>query len=259
KFKKSLAFVGLVGSVFTMTAQANTVAVSGTLNKLATGTTFDTWKVNIQTAGNFTVDVRAYEASQSNTSTAGYYTQDLNGDGELTWLDPDTSFYHDDGHLDATDAIVRCDDVANNCNSPGSTYYNGYTAATSPIVTATHQQSEASVDGSIHVRRDPWYDLTVAAGSYLFLIADYTLNPNEAAGGINGFGGTPDNFSPPSGFSGGITDHADYQVTFSSSTLNFAVNGNTITVSQVPVPSAVWLFGSAIAGAVGIRRRKQAV
>lgn len=32
-----------------------------------------------------------------------------------------------------------------------------------------------------------------------------------------------------------------------------------ITSSPVPVPGAVWLFGSALAGAVGLRRRKQAL
>ncbi len=258
KLNTSLALVGLLGCALAVPTQANTVVVSGTLNKLTGGTTFDAWKVNMQTAGNFTVDVMAYEASQSNIGTAGYYASDLNVDGELTWLDPDTYWYHDDGTLNATDAIVRCDDVANNCNSPNSTYFNGYTSTSSPIVTATHQQSEASADGSIHFRRDPWYGVTAAAGNYLFLIADFRLDPAEAEGGINGFGGTADNFSPPTGFVGGITDHADYRVTFSSDTLNFSVNGNSITVSQVPVPGAVWLFGSALVGIVGLRRRKNA-
>jgi hypothetical protein len=31
---------------------------------------------------------------------------------------------------------------------------------------------------------------------------------------------------------------------------------DNISVSAVPVPSAVWLFGSALAGLVGLRRRK---
>ena len=127
-------------------AQANTAVVSGTINQVTGGTSFDTWKINMQTAGAFTVDLMAYEASQSNTSTAGYYASDLNGDGELTWLDPDTYFYTDDGHLDAVDALVRCDDTQNNC----AVYQNGLTAATSPAVVTSHLQSETPVDGSIH-------------------------------------------------------------------------------------------------------------
>lgn len=251
KFAQSIAMTGLLGSLLVAPAFANTVTVSGTLLKDTAGTSFDTWNINMPVAGAFTVDVRAYEASQSNINTAGYYASDLNGDGELTWLDPDTSFYLNDGHLDATDALVRCDDTANNC----PVYQNSLTALTSPVTVVTHAQAETSVDGSIHFRRDPWFDVTMAAGSYSYLIADYTLNPTEAAGGVN----ANDNFSAPSGFVSPILDHADYQITFSSATLNFSVSGNTINVAAVPVPAAVWLFASAVAGFVGLGRRKQAM
>jgi hypothetical protein len=251
-FKKSLIAAGLASCVFVAPAQANSITFSGTLNKLTGGTTFDTWKFNIQTAGNFTVDVAAYEASQSSTTTAGYSTSDINGDGELTWLDPDTYFYNNTGNpLAATDALVRCDDTANNC----AVYQNGLTAGTSPIVVTTHQQTETYVDGSVHFRRDPWFDVSAAAGNYLYLVGDYRLDPAEAANGIN----ATDSFSAPTGFVNPITDHGDYKVTLSSSTLNFAISGNTITVTAVPVPGAVWLFGSALTGLVGLRRRHRAV
>ena len=230
-------------------AQASsTAAVSGTLYKQTGGTTFDTWKINVLTAGTFTVDLRAYEASQSSTTAAGYFASDLNGDGELTWLDADTYFYKDDGHLDAADALVRCDDTQNNC----AVYQNGLTAVTSPAVVTTRLQSDTPVDGSIHFRRDPWFDVTLAAGNYLYLVADFRLDPAEAASGING----NDNFSPPSNFVNPTLDHADYQITFSSNTLKFQVNGDNITVSQVPLPVAGWLFGSAFIG-IGILTRKK--
>jgi hypothetical protein len=115
---KTLAAATLLSGIYLAPAQAaNTLTINGTLLKNASGTTFDAWKFNILNPGNFTVDVAAYEASQSSTSTAGYYTSDINGDGELTWLDPDTYFYHDDGTINASDAIFRCDDVDNNCNT----------------------------------------------------------------------------------------------------------------------------------------------
>ncbi|MDO9161016.1 MAG: hypothetical protein Q8Q45_17580 [Methylococcaceae bacterium] len=229
--------------------QANTVVVSGTLYKETGGTTFDIWKLNVLTAGSFTVDVAAYEASQSNIATAGYATSDINGDGELTWLDPDTYFYKDTGNpLLATDALVRCDDTQNNC----AVYQNGLNAATSPVVITSHLQSETPVDGSVHFRRDPWFDVNIQAGNYLYLVADYLLSPTEAAAGING----GDSFSAPSGFVTPILDHADYRVTFSSETLNFSVNGNTITVSQVPVPGAVWMFLSGMMGVLAIGKKK---
>lgn len=251
--KTALAMGSLLGAMLAAnTANANTLVVDGTLLKLTGGTTFDTWKLNVTVGGAFSVDVMAYEASQSNVSTAGYFSSDLNGDGELTWLDPDTYFYTDDGHLDATDALVRCDDVANNC----PVYQNGNTSVSlAPILTiSTHSQAEASQDGSIHFRRDPWYDMTLAAGNYLYVIADFRLDPAEAAGGIN----ANDNFSAPTGFTAPILDHADYRVTFSSSTLDFSLSGDTITVTAapVPIPAAAWLFASALAGLVSIRRRR---
>lgn len=250
KLTQTIVSAGLLGCALAAPAQANTLSFSGTLFKNASGTSFDTWKFNIQTAGSFTVDVAAYEASQSNIATAGYYTSDINGDGELTWLDPDTYFYKDTGAaLQATDAIVRCDDTANNC----AVYQNGLNAATSPLVVTTHQQNETFLDGSVHYRRDPWFEVnTVTPGNYLYLIADYLLSSTEAQGGIN----SNDSFSSPSGFVSPITDHADYRITLSSDTLNFSLNGSVITVTAVPLPGALGLFASAFAG-LGLLGRRQ--
>ncbi len=238
---------------------ANTLTLNGTLFKNDSGTTFDSWKFKILGTGSFTVDVAAYESSQSSSTAAGYFTNDINGDGELTWLDADTYFYKDTGNpIDASDAIFRCDDVENNCGGAtgANNYFNGLTPATSPLSRLTHLQSEASVDGSIHFRRDPWYDVTVnTAGDYMFLIADFRLDPAEAVAGIN----VNDSFSAPSSFVNPILDHADYKVTLSSANMLFSINGDTITVSQVPVPGAVWLFGTVIAGIAGFVRRKSSL
>lgn len=225
-------------------AQANTLSVNGTLFLQAGGTSFDTWKVVMTTAGSFSVDVLAYEASQSNTSTAGYFAADLNGDGELTWLDPDTHWYLDDGSASLTSAnhLARCDDIANNCA----------TVNTATISLATRTQAQGAADGSIHFRRDPAFDITLAAGNYRYVMSDYRLTDAEAAAGIN----SGDTFSAPGGFVGPILDHGDYRITFSSDTLHFAVSGDTITVSQVPLPGAVWLFGGVLAGfGVSVRRK----
>ena len=42
-----------------------------------------------------------------------------------------------------------------------------------------------------------------------------------------------------------------------SGNLNFNPTINSITVSSVPVPAAVWLFGSGLLGFIGIARRKK--
>jgi len=170
----------------------------------------------------------------------------LNGDGELTWLDLETHWYLDDGSanpLSAANHLARCDDIANNCATVGN----------STISLATRTQAQGAADGSIHFRRDPAFDVTLAAGSYQYAIADYRLTDAEARAGIN----TGDSFSAPHAYVDPILDHGDYRITFSSATLNFALNGETITVSQVPLPGAVWLFASAVFGLrLGIRRKR---
>ena len=256
---KTLAATTLLSGIYMTPTHANTLVIDGTLYKnaiAANGTNFDAWKIKILNTGTFTVDVAAYEASQSSTTAAGYITHDINGDGELTWLDPDTYFYHDDNTINATDAIFRCDDVNNNCNNT-SNYLNGNTHTNSPLTRNTHLQTETPLDGSVHFRRDPWYDVTAnTTGDYLFLIGQYRLDPAEAEAGNNIGSSSGLNFTPPTNYVNGILDHADYRVTFSSDTLAFNLSGNTITVSQVPVPAAVWLFGSALIGMVGVTRRK---
>ena len=49
--------------------------------------------------------------------------------------------------------------------------------------------------------------------------------------------------------------YSDLGTTMGQATLDFAAGTLTITPTQVPVPAAVWLFGSAILGLVGFSRR----
>lgn len=229
KITTALALASLA-SGFT-TAHANSVVISGTINKVTDtagvnlGTSFDAWKINMQVAGAFTVDTLAFEANLGNIASAGFVTSDLNADGELTWLDTYTSFYTNTGTtLVAADAIVSMDDTGSSAS-----YHAPVTAATSPITLLSRAHTNI-LDGSLR-SMDSWYDATAVAGSYTFLVADYSLTPAEAAGGYNGFGGTADTFGPPTGYVNPITDHADYQVKFSSKTLNFAVDTATKTIT----------------------------
>ncbi|MFO0733864.1 MAG: hypothetical protein U0361_23475 [Nitrospiraceae bacterium] len=137
-------FFGFLMSVAAIgPAQANTLVVDGTIFKQTSGTTFDTWNINIPTGGNFIVDVLAYEASQSNVATAGYITADLNGDGELTWLDADTYFYQNTGlPLVAADALVRGDDINNNTSVSERPH-----GLTSPVTLTSLTQSEGARTG----------------------------------------------------------------------------------------------------------------
>lgn len=235
---KILATAALTSGVYLAPAQAaNSLEINGSLFQQAGGSTFDVWKIAAPNGGTFKLNVLAYESTDNTTANA----VDLNGDGEFTYIDPDTHFWKDDGSanplLNAANHLARCDDIANNC----------------PLVDTPNFKLNdlgaafGASDGSIHFRRDPAYEVSLAAGNYLFVFADYFLSDTEAAAGIN----TNDTIRNTS-----VGGHGDYRVTFSSDLLNFSLSGNTITASPVPVPGAVWLFGSAMAGLVGFSRRK---
>ncbi|OAI09900.1 hypothetical protein A1359_18155 [Methylomonas lenta] len=238
QFIKILTAAALIsGSSLAPAQAANSLEINGSLFQLVDGTTFDSWKIVMPTAGSFKVNVLAYESTDNTVANA----QDINGDGEFTYIDPDTHFWLNDGSANplsnAANHLARCDDIGNNCPA---------------VDTANFKLDDLGAvfgasDGSIHAQRDPAYEVTLAAGNYLFVMADYRLTEAEAAGGIN-TGDTIRNTD--------VGGHGDYRVTFSSDNLRFSLSGDTITVSQVPVPAAVWLFGSAIIGMIGIGRRK---
>ena len=131
-----------------------------------------------------------------------------------------------------------CDDTfAVGCSDPGSQY--GYTADFGA-------DSWFNFSGTIfpgESRDFKLYELTptggaAAPGTYSLFTTDITLNVE----GTDEFGGTMDaaiyEFS---------TDCPDANCTF------------TRTVSNVPVPAAVWLFGSGLLGLIGVARRKARV
>lgn len=69
-------------------------------------------------------------------------------------------------------------------------------------------------------------------------------------------------FGAEAQMNGGLVDAAIYSFDgFDTGTLTkdldlfFDTSGNTLVVSQVPVPAAVWLLGSGLLGLIGIRRR----
>lgn len=237
---KILTTATLVGSVYLAPAQAaNSLEMSGSLFQQTGGSTFDIWKIVAPVGGTFKLNVLAYESTDNTTANA----VDLNGDGEFTYIDPDTHFWKDDGSanplLNAANHLARCDDIANNCPA---------------VDTPTFKLNDLGAafgasDGSIHFQRDPAYEVTLAAGNYLWVMADYRLTDAEAAAGIN-ISDTIRNTA-----TGG---YGDYRVTFSSDDLRFSLTGTTITASPVPVPGAVWLFGSAVVGLVSFYRRKTA-
>ena len=57
---------------------------------------------------------------------------------------------------------------------------------------------------------------------------------------------------------GNVSGATDYTLVLSGNAGNGASYGGSIAVAPVPVPAAVWLFGSALMGMLGVSRRKKA-
>lgn len=235
KLKHSVAAAGLslMALVPLSSAQAFTIApttsiVSGTIYKTATpahlassvtattGLTVDYWKISLASAGTLSIDLLAFEGL-GNTPAEG--TQDLNNDGEITWLDPDTMLFKLDGNpLSAANKIIRCDDTGkgtgDGCGALGT----------------------GASDGSIH-KRDPYFSIDLAAGDYLYAVSNYNLTNTRA---INGFA------DGQSFRNGG--DHGDYKITFTSN--------SAFSVTAVPVPAATWMFLTGMMGVLAIGKKK---
>ncbi len=214
--RKTLVASAILASLVAAPAYAGTKVVSGTIFQNAAGTTVDWWRIDMPTGGTLTIDVLAYESSD-NTIANGV---DLNGDGKITFLDPDTNlFRYSGGPLSASNWILRCDDTGNS---------NGSCAPTI-----------GSADGSIN-KRDPYFTVSLDPGSYIYAMGDYRTTTEEAIARLNA-GDTLRNST--------LADSGAYRITFSSTA--------AFSVSAVPEPEtcAMLLAGLGLMGTIARRRR----
>ncbi len=121
--------------------------LSGTIyNDGFGGSSVDQWTVSVTTAGTVTFDVLAHEST-------GYYDPgtaiDLNGDGEITYLDSYLYLFDEFGD------VVGSDD-----------------------------DGGLGSDGSIN-SYDSYLSLSLVAGNYTLAIGQYYLDPSEAGAGWN--------------------------------------------------------------------------
>ncbi|WP_197488466.1 hypothetical protein [Methylomonas koyamae] len=229
-------------------SSAQAATVNGTIYKatdpvLGAGTTVDYWSFTLSAAANVIIDVRANEGySNGWGSHPGSYV-DLNGDGEITLADTQFRLYQDYVSLDTE--VTSADD-GKAYTPPGNT--------------------DGWADGSL-ASRDSYLSTALEAGHYVIAFGDYKLDINDAVAGFN----TGDAITAATGtnpFTGATgQDHFDYQLTFLATDYdtgaNLALNPLQVTVGgepvqPVPVPGAVWLFGSALAGFLGLGKRKTA-
>jgi hypothetical protein len=148
------------------------------------GTPFGTWAflgTTTTTVGQipFTVHKSGYveiDLLSVELRDADMANEDVNGDGEIAYIDPYIFVFKDDGSL-----------VAENDDSSG-----------------TQGVGDGSISG-----RDSFWAGYLEAGDYVLSVGDYELSQNDAATEIN-----YNSFGPFGGGDSVVTDHGDYQVTF---------------------------------------------
>ncbi|MEQ1531639.1 MAG: VPLPA-CTERM sorting domain-containing protein, partial [Methylococcales bacterium] len=95
-------------------------------------------------------------------------------------------------------------------------------------------------DGTLNTR-DSFGAWEFTAGTYILAFGDYNLQAADPIAGFN----TGDSL-------GSSQTHTDYQIRFTAD-VPF-----TVTPTAVPLPAAVWLFGSAVTGMGLFGRKKKA-
>ncbi len=191
------------------------------------GTTIDFYTINLSADAILEVDMVASESLTGSLAAHPLALYDLNGDGEYTVMD---------GHmrLFKNGVEVGVADDTSAYSNPGN--INGWQ------------------DGTLS-SRDSYMLLSLSAGDYTLAVADFNLQAADILTKFN----TGDTL-------GNGQTHADYRLSILAFD-DFELDGNNnplygnevaVSVSQVPVPAAAWLFGSAMMGFGAISRRKRA-
>lgn len=245
---KNTQSIGLVKSAAALAVSlacmqgAHADTITGTIYKqVATdprgaGSTIDYWQFSLSADANIVIDVRANEGLTTVFGQHPLNYVDLNGDGEITLAD--THFHIFQDTVSGT-PIASADDISGSY-TPGA---NGW------------------ADGSLN-SRDSYLSTAFQAGTYIIAFGDYQITNAEAIAGFN----ATDALTGQTTATVPGQDHFDYQLALTATNFDtgaeFTVALQAIPApnpSAVPVPAAIWLFGSAMAGFGVTRNRRKAV
>ena len=147
------------------------------------GSTVDHWYFTVNSAGIVVIDTLSWEVDSEDFDFDSDYNEtiDVNGDGEIAFIDVYIYLFSDDGSLDVDDLLYSNDDSFNTFG-----------------------------DGSIH-GYDSYLSVFLNPGDYILAIGAFYLDTNEAVAGFN------EQSYPLSADGLGnyiFIDHGDYQITW---------------------------------------------
>lgn len=185
------------------------------------GSTIDYWHFDVLSAGQIEIDTLSWEQDgedRFDNDDDSVEPVDVNGDGEIAYLDAHIHLFADDGSLDLADLLASNDD-----------------------------SSFTYVDGSIY-SYDSFMSLPLAPGSYVLAIGAYDFTPLEAIAGNN-----PGTFYPVTSNEFGFyteIDHGDYQITWTG---DLQLTGTRL---GVPEPASFLIAGLGSLALLARRRRR---
>lgn len=152
------------------------------------------------------------------------------------------------------EGLVTYDDTGNGTNIFGLPVGDTSVVATGTFNDSLIGGNIVSGSGTIFVSAIP--DLMITVGTQTFTAAD-----DNGSGQLNIINGTVIDGNDPAGFvyAGTNGNGNDFTSDASENFIgNSSIFGNwtTFNLTPVPIPAAVWLFGSGLIGLVGIARRK---
>lgn len=191
----------------------------GVINRLGPDkSSIDLWGFSTS-GGNVVFDLLSWEVE----ATTGL-ARDVNGDGDLAFLDTYIYLLRDDGDLSTDDKIDRNDDSHTNLGSDGS--INGL---------------------------DSYMSIDLAAGDYLLAVGAFGLSMNEIVAGINSSVFYPDSCAGDIGEECDRirSDHGDYRITWTG---DVSLTQNPGVVISVPEPGTLALLSLGLL-CVGLSRK----
>lgn len=209
----------LLAGIFCASLAKAGLITEGVIERLGPDqSSIDLWGFSTS-GGNVVFDLLSWEIDAT-TDLA----QDVNGDGELAFLDTYIYLLRDDGNLSTDDEIGRNDDSFSNLGSDGS------------------------IDGL-----DSFMSIDLAAGDYLLAVGAFGLSMNEIIAGIN-----QSNFYPDT-CSGGIgevcdqirADHGDYRITWTG---DISLTQNPGVVISTPEPGTLAMLSLGLLS-IGLSRK----